>query len=444
VPCVLPDTSVALSGTCTRKESLGREYDRLHATLVARKRIIRRFGNCGAVLDKRLARIAFVSAATALVAVFVALSSAGLRANVTKRDSIAYWTAARFLLNHQNPYNPAAVLQLEREQGYADSKPLVLRTPPWSLFLVLPLGLLSAVWAWVAWIGLLLACLMVSLRIVWKVYGDNGAPPSMFWLVGYLFAPVPACLVAGQIGLVLLLGVALFLWLEPKHPFLAGTVLILPFAKPHLLAPAWLVLGFWVIGKRKWALASGFATALAAATALALFLDPEVFQHYRAMLQEAAIGSEFIPALSGVLRLLFFRSRFWVQFIPLALALIWSTWFYVSHQEEWRWRLHGPALMVVSVLVTPYAWFTDEVVLLPAILQVVVWACNDRHRLTWKPKIAGIVFACLNALLLLILRSKVPFSTGIYFWSSLVWFAWYAYGQRFRPDGLQHNLSPPT
>jgi len=38
--------------------------------------------------------------------------------------------------------------------------------------------------------------------------------------------------------------------------------------------------------------------------------------------------------------------------------------------------------------------------------------------------------ALLNVLLLLILRFKIPFSTGIYFWSSLVWFGFYFYAQR--------------
>jgi hypothetical protein len=96
--------------------------------------------------------------------------------------------------------------------------------------------------------------------------------------------------------------------------------------------------------------------------------------------------------------------------------------------------LHGLALMVVSVLATPYAWLTDEVLLLPVVLQVALWAFNARARFTWKTKTVVIMFACLNALLLLILWFKVPFSTGIYFWSSLVWFGWYVFGRRFRAD----------
>ena len=373
-------------------------------------------------------------AVAALLVYFLASRLPDVRSNVSKRDSIAYWSAARFLINHQSPYDTDEVLRLEQQQGYSDAKPLVLRTPPWSLFVVLPLGFLNAFWAWGVWVSFSLAALVVSLRLCWKIYGDGSVTPPVFWLVGYLFAPVPACLVAGQIGLVLLLGIALFLWLETKHPLLAGLALILPFAKPHLLAVVWLVLALWVVDKRRWALAGGFLAALAGATAIALAFDPLIFQHYRELLQQAAIGSEFIPALSGVLRLLFFHRLFWVQFIPLTIAVIWGTWFYSRHHSQWQWRKYGPVLMIVSVLTTPYAWLTDEVVLLPAVLQVVLWAYAARARFTLRTKVVLTFFACLDLLLLLILRSKIPFSTGIYFWSSLVWFGWYFYGRRFGPD----------
>jgi type IV secretory pathway TrbF-like protein len=84
--------------------------------------------------------------------------------------------------------------------------------------------------------------------------------------------------------------------------------------------------------------------------------------------------------------LLFFRRLFWIQFIPLTVALIWGGSFYRRNHSQWQWRLHGLTLMVVSVLATSYAWFTDEVVLLPAVVQVALWAYNARARFTWKTK----------------------------------------------------------
>jgi len=356
-----------------------------------------------------------------------------IRASVADRDSIAYWAAAKLLVHHQDPYSASSVFDLQRSQGYAADKPLVLRTPPWSLWMVLPLGLLDAYWAWVAWLAVLLASLIVAIRISWRMYGDGPVrPPTVFLLAGYLFAPVPACLVAGQLGLVLLAGIVLFFFLEERHPFLAGALLLIPFAKPHLFSLLWPILAIWIATRRKWSMAAGFIVAFASACAIAWALDPAVFWHYREMVRQASIQSEFIPALSGVIRLIFFRRFFWAQFLPLLASLLWSARYYWKNRLAWSWKTHGPALLVVSVLTTPYAWMTDEAILLPAILQAVMWIYRRKASLTLQSQLSIFVFACLDVLLLLVLRAKIPFSTGIYFWSSLVWASWYWYAQRFR------------
>jgi hypothetical protein len=130
-------------------------------------------------------------------------------------------------------------------------------------------------------------------------------------------------------------------------------------------------------------------------------------------------------------RLIFFRRFFWVQFLPMAAGFAWSAWYYWKNHNIWIWKIHGPALLVASVLTTPYAWMTDETILLPAILQAVLWVYQARAKLTLKSQLVIFVFACLDFLLLLLLRAKIPFATGIYFWSSLVWASWYWYAKRF-------------
>jgi Glycosyltransferase family 87 len=385
---------------------------------------------------KKVLKIAVAVILTALLGYVFATHSAAIRRNLAERDSIAYWTAGRLLIHHQNPYDAARVLELERQQGYGENKPLVLRTPPWSLFVIFPLGFLNPFQAWMLWTSLSLGLLLMAMRLCWKIYGDDTIPRNLFTLVGYSFAPVPACLVAGQMGLALLLGVVLFLWWERERPFLAGAALILPFAKPHLLSLFWFTLLYWVVAKKKCAVAGGFAAVFLAAIGLALIFDPEVFRNYRDMLRQASIGYEFIPAVSGVLRLLFLRRMFWAQFIPMVLGLLWAVLFVVHNGPNWDWRRHGPLLLVVSVLITPYAWLTDEVVLLPAILQGLGFVYQTRADMKVSTRLVLLGFSLLDGLLLLILRFKIPFSTGIYFWSSLVWFSWYVYARRRAQFGL--------
>jgi len=125
---------------------------------------------------------------------------------------------------------------------------------------------------------------------------------------------------------------------------------------------------------------------------------------------------------------LFFRQWFWVQFVPMAIGGIWAVIYILRNLSGWRWQVHGPALLIVSVLTTPYGWLSDEAVLLPAVLQAAALVYAIREHLSMRSKVAIAVFGSLNLLLLLILRFKIPFSTGIYFWSSLVWSSWYFYG----------------
>ncbi len=367
----------------------------------------------------------------ALVLYVLVARSGEIRASISRRDSIAYWATARLLVNHQNAYDYYAVAELERSQGYNEDQPLIVRTPPWSLFMLLPLALFNTFWAWLSWIAVSVGALILTMRVCRRLYRDDRVPQSLFALIGYTFSPVPACLVAGQMGLMLLLGLVLFLWLEPKRPFLAGTALILPFAKPHLLAVFWFALFLWILSRKRFAVAAGFLTALAIAIFTAIAFDPGIFEHYRQMLSESRIQGQFIPALSGVLRLLFFRRFFAMQFLPLGLGLMWCGWFYWRQRRTWNWRQDALPLIVVSVLVTPYAWLTDEVVLLPAILQAALWVYNARQNTRIGTWIIAAVFALLNALLLLILSFKIPFSTGIYFWSSSVWFAWFFWARRY-------------
>jgi len=69
------------------------------------------------------------------------------------------------------------------------------------------------------------------------------------------------------------------------------------------------------------------------------------------------------------------------------------------------------------------------VVLLPAILQGVLWV--NRTKLKVTSQLVILLFVGLDFLLLLIVRAQVPPATGIYFWSSLVWFSWYWYAKGF-------------
>src|SRR4051794_20857008 len=114
---------------------------------------------------KSLLKLIVAAGLTGVLAYVLVLHSPQIRRSVAVRDSIAYWAAGRLLIHGQNPYQHQTVLRMEREQGYDDQRPLVLRTPPWSLFVVAPLGFLNPFWAWGTWVALSLGCLLTGMRL---------------------------------------------------------------------------------------------------------------------------------------------------------------------------------------------------------------------------------------------------------------------------------------
>jgi hypothetical protein len=393
-----------------------------------------------------IVRVALAAAAL----YFFASRASLLKTYATGRDSIQYWAAGRLLLQRGNPYDVNAVFDLEAKQGpigdrgdMAARRQHVPRIPPWSLFLTLPLGFLDVYWGWLSWMAVSIASLVITMRFCREMFVGDADAGSLAVLVGYTFAPVLACIAAGQIGLLLLLGIVLFLRFESDRPFIAGAALFLPFSKPHLLSLFWIALALWIVARKKWAIARGFAATFLTAMCVVLLFDPAIFQHYHEQLNSVAIGSEFIPSLAGVLRALFLRRVFWAQFVPVTIASIWCVWFFLRNRSIWDWRVQGLTVMVVSVLVTPYAWITDEVVLLPAILQAAVYVYAARERAVFKTACAVAIFASLNALLLLMVVSKVPITSAVYFWSSLLWFSWHLYGRSRRKIGQERGATEP-
>jgi len=344
-----------------------------------------------------------------------------------------YWSSGRLLVMGHNPYDRVSVLALQRQQGVETAKFVFVRNPPWTLWWMMPLGLLPLKAAWVLWMMTCTGVLVGSIHLCWRVLaGNDPAVRSLFllWTVG--FAPILACMMAGQIGLLLLLGMLLFLLWEKDHPFWAGFALILPLEKPHLIAPFLLVLLIQSIAKRNWRVMAGLTAATIAAMLPILLIDPQLFVHYRAGIAEENIGAEFIPTISGFLRALLFRDRYWVQFVPVFGGMIFGAWFYLR-TPVWDWRRQGFVLLVGSVMVAPYGWFTDEAILLPVVLaawlRIQRW--ETRPWATWL-LLGGTV------ILFLMTMAGVRLTSWMYIWSVPLWGAWYWLSCRNSVDGKMY------
>jgi hypothetical protein len=355
-------------------------------------------------------------AATSLgIASLLAKNAAGAH------DFIQYWAAGYQLIHHANPYDADAILPMERAAGYPQGEAaFIMPNPPTSLPLVAPLGFLGPRAAELLWLALSLACLVASMRMIWTMHDR---PKNHLRWIGYSFAPVLLCLLTGQIAIFILFGLVLFLRIHRCWPFLAGLSLWFCLLKPHLFLPFGIALLAWVVVTRNYKILAGIASSIAVSNAIALWLDPSAWTHYGKLMTSRRPDLLSVPCLSVVLRQHIGHTH-WMQYLLTALGCIWALARFRKHIGHWDWMEQGSLLTLISVLVAPYTWPTDQAILILALLHAAYSARSQNS------------IACLalaSALIEIAILRGVPLDSPFFIWTSPAWLAWYlwARGNRY-------------
>ena len=105
--------------------------------------------------------------------------------------------------------------------------------------------------------------------------------------------------------------------------------------------------------------------------------------------------------------------------LPAAVAILWGIWYYLRNRHDWNWASHGMLLMLITVMASPYGWFTDEVVLLPSL----IFALN----LPQKRKYAGWLLLAINVAAFAIYRAGSSLESPYLLWTPTAWFVWFLY-----------------
>jgi Glycosyltransferase family 87 len=356
-------------------------------------------------------RVLQVSGALLLLGACLAVLGAALSRNAANRDFICYWSSARLLRQHANPYGTQAILGLENAAGGGFREPFIMRNPPWALFLIAPLGYFSAPVAGFLWLVTLIGSALLSIRLL---RSGPEKPP----LVVYLFAPILGCAMAGQTSIFLLLGIALFFRYQERWPFWAGMALVLPAMKPHLFLLLWPVLLVHAWRTKQFRILAGLAVGLGAAMGGALLFDPHVWTHYLAAMGAEHIEGQYLPNIPCSLRALLPGHPAWVQGVPAMLGMLLTARFYWRRRDRWDWRRDGAQLLAISAAVSPYSWPFDQLLYLPAVVDM----CAARPSRGMLPALA-----VLNGIGLLLLLTMMPLSSPAYALTGaacLVWFWW--------------------
>lgn len=346
--------------------------------------------------------------------------------NAANKDFVTYWAAGKQLVHHANPYDPAEIFRLERDLGSKVDRPYFMRNPPIALLLALPFGLLHERLAALLWSLLLVASVMISIRMIWQM---EGRPEGRLHLVGYLFPPVLSCLTLGQVGILVLVGFTTFLYFHRSKEYVAGLALVLCSIKPHLFIPLGLVLLIWCVERRAFRILAGFTAGWCVCILLVSSLDPSVWSQYTQMIRAQNLMREPLPTMSLLLRVAVDQNAAWIQFVPAVAASLWAIWYF--RRSKWNWSRQGLILLTVSVMVAPYAFVTDESLVLPAILTALYTL--ERKKRSLVPFLL-VVGPALGEVLV-----GKGVNTFWYVWTAPAWVGFVLYANRVHQNAAVHD-----
>jgi len=329
-------------------------------------------------------------------------------------DFVEYWAAARLTLTGQNPFDGNLLLPLQQAAGRDTQDAIMMWNPPWSLPVVLPLGLLPAREAQLLWLLVNLVVSGFCADRLWLLLGGDRSRRWLGWGAALLFMPTIFALSSGQISPFLLLGAVWFLECERRGwQYLAGAATVLVAIKPHLAYLLWIGLAVDALARGRWRVLVGGAVTGVVCALLPLAFNPHVWQQYADAMGNRPPAQWISPTFGSVLRLAFGAEFFRLQFVSVAVGMAWFAWYRWKKRHDWNWSRELPLVLLVSFVTAPYgAWPFDMMLLLPAVFVLLIeWQTIGGANTSWAPgsprfAIAGLVAIDLGCVVLNLCRAE--------------------------------------
>jgi hypothetical protein len=321
-------------------------------------------------------------------------------------DFFTFWLAGRMVLHGGNPYAASEWVAGHHEFGvtWIPNQAYVYPLPLSLLFV--PLGLLSLKQAYITWVALselmILAALILLLFTQTRWHPAKLFPPL---LVGTIFfRPTILALFNGQISgwLLLILAGSAFLWEKGKWEW--GS-LFLPFLmlKPNIGAPLLVLIGIWLLSQKHFKSIFVIVSGLLVLLVLGLLQNPHWVTDYWAIgnlkVAETFGGSPTVWGLGYIL------CRGTSPCMPIsggfaALLIVLVFGWLVLRRNITRQPLAIIALAIsATILITPYTWTYDQVLLILPITCVTL----AMHRMGVRFPLTAVLFLGVDVLVLFLL-----------------------------------------
>lgn len=339
-----------------------------------------RFSSCKA-LPSHPRTVGLIAALITLMAtVYLMLLRSPIRVYETT-DILGYWSPAHLLAQRKNPYDPQALLALQREQGWPDPEPVYSWNPPWLYLALLPLGALPFREAAALWFLINPLLIGGSALLMWEAVskrkGLRGA--SLALLATFLFSRTLHTLLMGQISTLVLICCAGFLALTARRrDLLAGLLLILATAKPlaYLLLPTLLLVSLL---EKRWRVIISFSGCLMLLILLVISLLPSSVEAYLSLFEFPASPKNYPVDRPPTIRaFLLARTGFDVGILPAVVCLAAFLSLISIRGRHFDLPTTASLSLIVGLPTAPFGWSFDQILLLLPIFQIIAWIPSMR------------------------------------------------------------------
>ena len=326
-------------------------------------------------------------------------------------DLAEYWASAIALWSGQNPYDPQIIKAIQSPYIEPQYLPVLMWNPPIIFALIAPLTFLSLDQAVVAWTFLQTAFYVCSALLLSRLLNSKDltrrSGVSSLILISS-FYPQLSSLYYAQISGLMLLGLAMALYLYSQNRHIAsGFSLGLTALKPHLLLLCYvLMLRSY---KRSKGVMIGSVIVILVFAALAIIVQPKIWSWYFQAMQTPPIHWR-TPTIGSWLQAITGLHTAYLRTAPLVIV---GTILLI------RYRPEGDCLNSIvlrfapwSLLLSPYGWVYDQVLLLPTAL----WLIEQSYRF---PKLSWVRIAVVVSNILLFIPIGAN-SMDYCVWSPLV------------------------
>jgi hypothetical protein len=327
-------------------------------------------------LDKaRMRRIVLI---VIILPIFVGVSFFATQTiDAHKKDFAAYWQAGHMILTGQNIYNPQEWDMVRSIYKTAfHSEPTFQYPLPFAIFMA-PLALFFVQDAYTLWVFFALVAILASILILSGFYPDRSMYLELAAVAGiFLFRPVFIVIFNGQILPPLLFSVALAIFFFRKEKwFIGGFILTILGLKPSIGIPILVLVGFWLIIKKRWTALAGMGIG-----AILLFLIGALYNPHW-VIDYLSIGQNSFSKYNGLQATLWglagmtFQENSWKLLIGaiLACGTLALEGYFLARKKVCDEPFAAMAtILPAGLLAAPYSWAYDQILLIVSMIYILI------------------------------------------------------------------------